>query len=724
MTTYPVAASRFDFCHDGSLDIARAAQTLAARLPEPLAPLARLAYNFWWSWTPGGPELFQSLDPHWWERCGRNPVRLLQEIAPDRLHELARDSALVADVHALVALLDAEMERSDEPLPGSGGRPVAFMCAEFGIHDSLPFYSGGLGVLAGDILKEASDRALPVVGVGLMYWQGFFHQRLDSSGWQHEYWRASDAERLPAALVTGPDGSPRTITVSVRGRDVVAQIWRLNIGRTPLYLLDAGRPENRAADRWITGRLYVGDHETRLAQYTLLGVGGVYALRALGIEPALLHLNEGHAALASIPLIGEQIAQGHTLDEAMAIARAKTVFTTHTPVAAGNETYTVADVQAAVDGLPARFGIPWERFMALGETRPEAPGERFGMTQLAMRTSSAANGVSRLHGEVARTMWRPLWPDRAVEDVPVEHVTNGVHLPTWMAPAMQELLEKHLGAGWRTATGPGAWAAIDNIPDEDLWATRCRLRENLVRYVRGRSIWDRLGRGESVGYAESAAQSWDPNRIVVGFARRIATYKRLYLLSIDPQRSVRLISGHHPIQMVIAGKAHPQDEEAKRTVQHIFGLDDLPNVGEQVVFLEDYDMDMATRLVRGCDVWVNLPRPPMEASGTSGMKSALNGGLQLSVLDGWWAEAYDGANGWAIGGQDGLDPAAQDARDAAAFLDLLEYEVLPLFYARDGHGIPHCWVQRIKQSLKTIGPPFTATRMLGDYAARYSARME
>jgi starch phosphorylase len=705
--------------HDGAKDIAQGATSLAMRLPPRLAVLGRLAFNYRWSWMRGGDDFFRSLDPLRWEQCGENPVRLLQEIAPLRLRLLGADSAVVDQAHALVQALDADLDRPPAGTPLPPGRPIAFLCAEYGIHRSLPVFAGGLGVLAGDFLKEASDRALPVVGVGLLYAQGYLHQRLDPSGWQHEYWLDIDADRLPAAPVRGPGGQPLTITVSILGRDVKVRIWRVNVGRVPLYLLDTNCAENAPVDRWLTARLYVGDRQLRLAQYALLGLGGVRALRAMGIDPGLLHLNEGHAALAALELVREGVAAGLPFEEALAAARQRTVFTTHTPVPAGNEVFAEDLLRHVLGELPAQFGVDWHRLLALGRVHAGDAGEPFGLTPLALRTSRAANGVSRRHGEVARAMWQVLWPGRSAAVVPIQHVTNGVHLKTWMAPAMRELLDQYLGAGWEEAAAdPATWAAVDRIPDEELWAVLCRLREEVVAFACERSVINRLIRGEALDYAEAAARLLDPNVLTIGFARRVATYKRLYLLASNLDRLRKLLYAPQPIQILIAGTAHPADEEAKRSVQRLFAARNQPGAGSRVVYLDDYDLSIARRLVQGCDVWVNVPRPPMEASGTSGMKSVLNGGLQLSVLDGWWAEAYDGTNGWAIPAAEGLDPAEQDARDAAAYYDLLEYEVIPLFYDRDASGIPRGWVQRIKASMRTNGPRFNAARMVGEYLAR------
>ncbi len=701
----------------GHDDLLRAAEALAARVPQPLAGLARLAYNYRWSWTPGGHDLYAAVDPVRWDRCGENPVRLLGETGLESLARAATDADLLERIDQVEATVRADLARPAAEAAATPEHPIAYFCAEFGVHRSLPVYSGGLGALAGDILKEASDRALPLVAVGLMYRQGYFRQRIDAGGWQHEYWVDTDPERLPAALVTGADGSPITITVPVRGLEVTAQIWRVDVGRVPLFLLDTERPENDVAANWITSRLYIGEPETRLAQYILLGVGGVRALAAMGIDPGILHLNEGHAAFISLEAAR---AHGGTLGEGLAAARAKTIFTTHTPVPAGNDTYPAAQVVEALAGLTASMGVDPMEVIRLGRTRPDDDGEPFGVSQFALRTSRAANGVSRRHGEVARGMWRELWPDGAVEEVPIGHVTNGVHVPTWLGGPMRELLDRHLGEGWiEHAADPATWAGVDAIRDEDLWAVRTEQRSALVDYVRVKSVTDRLGRDEPRGYVEAAAGSFDPDTLTVGFARRLATYKRLHLLVQNADRALALLGNGRPVQLVMAGKAHPRDDDGKRMVQHLFSFKWAPEIGGRVVYLDDYDLSSAARMVRGCDVWLNLPRPPLEASGTSGMKSAVNGGLQLSVLDGWWAEGYDGGNGWALPGEEDADHAAQDQRDGAELHRLLDKEVTREFYDRDDAGIPRAWLARVRASLQTNGPAFSATRMIGDYVERY-----
>jgi glycogen phosphorylase len=696
-----------------------AARALASRLPEPLRVFARLAYNYRWSWTPGGAEAFAAIDPHRWELCGQNPIRLLEEVSAVSLDGAAANAGLIAKAEAIEDLVAADLARPSSPEWKDPDRPVAFLCAEYAIHRSLPIYAGGLGVLAGDILKEASDRALPLVGVGLLYRQGYLHQQLDPSGWQREHWIETDPERLPATLVTQGDGEPLTVSVTVSRRTVVAQIWRVDVGRVPLYLLDTEVEQNAPVDRWITCRVYVGDWQIRLAQYAVLGVGGIRALRAMGIEPAVVHLNEGHAALAPIELAHPEIEEGVPFGEALHRARLRTVFTTHTPVAAGNEAYSGEDFEDVLGTYAGELGVELESLLRVGRTRPEDTGDAFGLTPLGLRMSRSANGVSRVHGQTARTMWRELYPDLEPDDVPITHVTNGVHVPSWMASPIRTLLDRHLGDGWvERASDPDAWDAVDDIPDEELWSVRRQLRASLVDYVRERSVLDRLARGEPVEYAEAATRAFDADVLTVGFARRAASYKRLSLLMHDRDRALRVLLGDRPVQFVLAGKSHPQDEDAKRILQSVFSLNRESGVAERVVFLEDYDMGMASRLVAGCDVWVNVPRAPLEASGTSGMKAALNGGLNLSVLDGWWAEAFDDSNGWGIDSDPSLGTAYQDERDAAQLYELLESSVVPLFYERDGDGIARGWVAEIKSSLRTVGPNFSAARMLDDYVRK------
>ncbi len=702
--------------NDGRRDAERAVAELADRLPEPLVPLASLAFNYRWSWLAGGAALFRHIDVDYWRRSGCNPRYVIEAVAPRRFQELAGDTAYVDQLRSAAECVQGDLRRPSVPSSIPADRPVAYFCSEFGAHCSLPLYGGGLGVLAGDMLKAASDIGLPMVGVGLLYREGYFHQRLDQEGWQREYWVNTDFERLPVVRVTGPDQKPLTVDVEIRGRTVHSHVWRVAFGRVPLFLLDTDRQDNDPIDRWITARLYIGDRHVRLAQYAVLGIGGVRALRALGIRPSLVHLNEGHAALSSLERLRGYLTEGRSFEDAIEMVRQETIFTTHTPVPAGNEGYSPEEIEPVLGDYARQLGIAPTLFYDLGRVTPGNASDAVGITSLALRTSRAANGVSRRHGEVARLMWQPLWPARSVAEVPIGHVTNGVHTASWMAASMQSLLERHLGEDWRQRQDDGGlWDRVDGIPDAELWAVRCQLRQSLIDDVRQRSIRDRLARGELPDYVDAAARVFDPGALTIGFARRVATYKRLYLLTRLAEYASRLLGDPSmPVQVVVAGKAHPQDQEAKQTLNRFFQLKRAPNVKGRVVFLEDYDLHLAPRIVAGVDLWVNLPRPPLEASGTSGMKVTLNGGLNLSVLDGWWEEAYDGQNGWAIDTPE-TDPQTQDDHDSMALLNLLESEVIPLYYRRDAAGIPVEWLRRVKTAMRTLIPRFTAERMLREY---------
>lgn len=702
----------------GQQDIDRAASALASRLPWPLGVLGRLAYNYRWAWSADGTAVFREVDPRRWRLCDANPVRLLQEASPESLLRAAANDDLIARAERVEQEIQADLDRPYRTGVISTEKPVAYFSAEYAVHRSLPIYSGGLGALAGDTVKEASDLALPFVAVGLMYRRGYFRQRIDVTGWQQEFWVPTDPERTPAVLITenGDGRTPVKIAVNVGEDTVHAQIWRVNVGRVPMLLLDTEIEENDRVTRWITSRLYDGDPGTRLAQYMLLGAGGMTALRTLGIDPGVVHMNEGHAVFAALETARAEVENGASFDEAIERARKRTVFTTHTPVPAGNDTYPADQLSACVAKLAEASGTSGENIVALGRTHADNPDEPFGVTQLALRTARSANGVAKRHGEVAREMWQGLWPEKPVDEVPITHVTNGVHVPSWVGLSMRRLLCRHLGDDWLTRAGdPETFAKIDAIPAEELWAVRNEQRAQLVDFVRERSTLERVARGEQRSFANAAAEAFDKDALTIGFARRLATYKRLHLLMHDVQRALGVLGSDRPIQLLLAGKAHPRDDGGKHVVQGLFGLRGEQAVAQRVVFIEDYDLGVAARLVRGCDVWVNVPRPPLEASGTSGMKSAVNGGLQLSVLDGWWVEGYTGDNGWAISGDVDADHGAQDGRDAAELYRLIEEEVVPEFHDRDAGGIPQAWVERVKRSMKTNIPQFSATRMVVDY---------
>jgi len=704
----------------GEHDIERAVAELAQALPEPLRPLARVAFDYRWSWSADGPAMFESIDPERWARCGHNPRRLLTETQASMLERVAQNAGFTGWVERIAFELAQDRVRPWRAGSSSPERPVAFCCCEFGVHGSLPIYAGGLGILAGDFLKEASDLALPMVGLGLMYRSGYFHQRIDVTGFQHEYWIDADPERLPCVKVTGTDGRPVSVSVPINSEEVTVDIWRVDVGRVPLYLLDTDLPENSQVGRWISSRLYESNREIRLAQYAVLGVGGVRALQAMEISPSVYHLNEGHSALGVFEMLKQVQSQvGGAPADAWQKVREQVVFTTHTPVPAGNETYQRDEVFAMLARI-ADMACEREQFLAMGRMDPHNASQPMGLTALALRVSRHANAVSQRHGEVARAMWQPLFPGRALADVPISHVTNGVHLPTWLHGPMRELLDRHLGEGWlKRADQPATWAPVLDIAASELWAARCAARRLLVDMIAHRATSDRLRRGEPLDYARAPSSGFDPDRLTLGFARRLATYKRLHLVALWPERAMALIGGPRPVQFVFAGKAHPDDVAAKEVVRQVFALKRAPEVAGRAAFLEDYDIPLAGQLVAGCDVWVNLPRPPNEASGTSGMKSCLGGGLQLSVLDGWWAEAYDGSNGWALNSDVNADPGrdahTQDLRDSRALFDLLENEVVPMFHERDADGVPQRWVSMMRRSLITHGPRFSATRMLREY---------
>jgi starch phosphorylase len=602
--------------------------------------------------------------------------------------------------------------------------PIAYFCAEFGVHSSLPLYSGGLGILAGDHLKSASDLGLPLVGIGLLYRFGYFRQRLRNDGWQEEHYGETYPNDLPIHLVRNADGSTLRIEVLIRERNVLAQVWRADVGRVPLYLLDTNIPENVETDRWVTGHLYGGDRETRIVQEMLLGIGGVRLLRKLGIAPSVFHLNEGHSAFLTLELAREMVQnEPHGFSGAIEKVRQQCVFTTHTPVAAGNDEFDASLVTRAFGPAYLKeLGLTEEQFLALGRVDPANKTERYGLTPLAIRMCRSTNGVSQKHGEVSRALWQKLWPGKALAEVPITYITNGIHAPTWVSPLLRYLLEKYVGQDWETKLrDESVWAeAVARIPDAELWAAHLRLKERLVAFIRHRSLQSRITAGERADHIEAAKTMFDPAALTIGFARRVAGYKRWNLILTDRDRLLRLINNEErPVQFVFAGKAHPQDEGSKLVLQQLAQWKYDPAVRQRAVFLEDYDQEIARQLVQSVDVWLNVPRRPQEASGTSGEKVAINGGLNFSILDGWWLEGYDGANGFAIGNGTIDAPVAEiDAIDAESLYRTLEAGVVPLFYHRDGDGLPHNWIAMMKRSIQTLAPKYNSDRMVEDYARK------
>jgi len=702
--------------------------TASRGLPPPLEPLQPLSWNYWWSWAPDGNEVFRDLDPGLWQQCEQNPRLLLTQVSDLRLAQVAADPAFADRIQRLSAQFTDYLSDT-RPWPKlqlapriTRKTPVAYFCAEFGIHNSLPLYSGGLGILAGDHLKSASDLNLPLVAVGLFYRFGYFRQRLRSDGWQEEIYRENHSDELALQTVNDVTGKPLLIEVTMRGRVVRARVWRADVGRVQLYLLDTNVAENEPNDRLVTGHLYGGDRETRLVQEMMLGIGGARLLQKLGVNPGVYHLNEGHSAFLTLELARQLIErEGIGFAEAAGRVRERCVFTTHTPVAAGHDEFEAALVQKGFGDWPASaLGLSREEFLTLGQVNG-GPQESFGLTPLALRMCRSTNGVSQKHGEVSRELWQKMWPERSPAEIPITSVTNGVHPSTWVAPLLRRLYEQRVGEDWvERVREASVWAyGVETIDDEELWQAHLLLKQRLVAYVRDHSFEARLARGESEDYIEAARTMFDPEILTIGFARRVAGYKRWDLLQSDPESLIRLIKDPaRPVQFVFAGKAHPQDQEAKRVLQKLIEWQRDSSLCDRVAFIEDYDQETARQLVQSVDVWMNVPRRPMEASGTSGQKVAINGGLNFSVLDGWWLEGYEGDNGFAIGDLSDLTPEEADRREAESMYRMLTEEVVPRYYDRDDQGIPHAWVAMMKRSIQTLVPLFSSDRMVAEYAER------
>lgn len=712
------------------------AEHLRAKLPRSLKRLADLAYNYWWCWASDQVSLFETINPDEWDRCGHNPVVLLETVSYERLTQLSIDPYYLKRVKALAGEFDRYMEANDtwasRVAPQiSKEHPVAYFCAEFGLHESLPVYSGGLGILAGDHLKSASDLGVPMVGLGLFYRQGYFHQRLNRAGWQEDYYTDNVFDRMPVELIKDAHGEPITIELRVRARMVKIQIWRVQVGRVALYLLDTDREDNDPIDRWLTGHLYGGNQETRIAQEVVLGIGGVRALQALGIEPGVYHLNEGHAAFCLLEVARMEIQKtGKSFYDIEATVRDRCVFTTHTPVPAGHDVFSADLMDSFFAHYWDQLGLSREQFLALGARRLGDPWEPFGMTVLALRLTRAANGVSELHGHVSRTMWTILYPERNEDKVPIGYITNGVHASTWTASLISDLYTEYLGSDWQTKMlDPEVWSKIDQIPDEEIWWRHMVLKERLIAHARHKIKHARQNRGEDWDLVNASDHILDPNVLTIGFARRFSPYKRGNLLLRDAERAMKIFGNpERPVQIIFSGKAHPADEEGKRIIQRLMEWCKQPSLSKRVAFVEDYDMYTARKLVQGVDVWLNNPRRPLEASGTSGQKVCFNGGINCSVLDGWWCEGYQadangkGVNGWAIGeNANTSDQNLQDKIDSDSLYQLLEEEIVPLYYNQDQAGIPHGWVQMMKESIKSNSPAFNTHRMIADYVTQVYA---
>jgi len=683
-----------------------------------------MARNLWWTWHHDVVNLFRDLDPIRWRQLDHNPIALLAEFTPERLEMRAGELVLYSRINHAYRRLKEYMD-PDRRTWGTtnagvlGAKPVAYFSAEFGIHESVPIYSGGLGVLSGDHIKSASGLGIPLVAIGLFYDQGYFRQHLDGDGYQQEEYINVRVEDLPMEPALGPDGKPITVEIETRNGRLLAKVWLMRVGRVDLYLLDCDVEGNRPEDRQLTSRLYGGDTRTRIRQELVLGVGGVRALRALGITPGVYHLNEGHSAFAPLEVIRESMEHdGLSFDESLRDAARRTAFTTHTPVPAGHDRFDAGLIEEHLGPLRDRLGISHQQLMALGRVEPQNEGESFCMTVLALKLSRRANAVSSLHGHISRRMWAHLWPWRVEEEIPIGHITNGVHLPSWMAYQMQQLYDRNFPAGWIYRMGePEVWQEIHKVDPGELWETHYALKNLLLSFVRRRVSRQCRRRGESDDIVEAARNVLDPHVLTIGFARRFATYKRATLVFSDLDRISRLVSSaERPVQFIFAGKAHPADEPGKEFIRQVANLRHDSRFAGRVVFVEDYDINVARHLVQGVDVWLNNPRRPLEASGTSGEKVVLNGGLNLSVLDGWWAEAYDGTNGFAIGsGRSHAQEQVTDERDGHSLLDALEYQVIPLFYDRDVDGLPRQWIQRMMNSISSLAWRFSSHRMVMDY---------
>ncbi len=693
-------------------------------LPERLHRLSELAYNLWWTWEPEAARLFGRLDYDLWGRLGHNPIRLLREVGRPRLNQAAEDKEYLANFDHVFSQFDAYMNKrntwTSQTYPQLNGRPIAYFSMEFGLHETLPIYSGGLGVLAGDHLKEASDLGLPLTGVGFMYGQGYFSQRITEDGWQDALNNMLDFKNLPALPVLDEHGKRLCVDVEFPDRTVSLSLWELHVGRIPLYLLDSNLDPNSDFDKQLTARLYWSDLDRRVMQELLLGVGGVRALRALGYNPSVWHMNEGHAAFLTLERARELVAGGDTFEEAMEKTRAQNIFTTHTPVPAGNDEFPLWLIEKYLGALWPQLKLTRDQFFDIA--RHQMPqGETFSMGILALRNSDGRNAVSELHGRVARRMWHFLWKDRDESEVPITHITNGVHVSNWLARRLANLFCDYLGEDWYEHLDEhDFWSNIDGIPDAALWAVRLHLKRKLAFYMRER-VRDRWTDG---GFhpvqVVSSGVLINPYALTIGFARRFATYKRASLVLTDVERLLHIINRPNmPVQIIFAGKAHPADEPGKQLIQQVYRQVKRAETGGRLVFLEDYDMNLARYLVQGVDVWMNTPRRPYEASGTSGMKAALNGALNFSVLDGWWREAYNGYNGWAIGEDKEMESqSVQDAQDAESLYKTLENEIIPLFYDRDPKEISHEWIARMKNSMKTNIPQFSTRRMVKEYVKR------
>ena len=699
----------------------------SSELTELIHGLNRLAHNLWWTWNQEAQEIFQKLSPRAWQNLYHNAVAVLHEVSDMELRTRLQDPGFAQEVRSVLDQFEAYLQAPDtwaaEQASQLQEKPIAYFSAEFGLSETLPIAAGGLGVLAGDHAKSASDLGLPFVGISLFYRQGYFMQAINDENWQTEYYSMLNPKNLPMEPVLDAKGEPLTCMVQIATSQVRFKVWRVNVGRIPLYLMDTNLPENEELYRDLTMRVYGGDSSTRIMQEILLGVGGVRLLRALGIQPSTFHMNEGHAAFLTLELMREKLAAGATLEEATTRTRQECIFTTHTPVEAGHDRFTSDLIQYAAHNFSSDLGLTHDAFMDLGRVQAGDAQEPFCMTVLALKHSRAANGVSELHGQISRQMWQGLYPDRPVDEVPIGHITNGIHVAGWMKGPLRRFFRSKLGEGWdRDLNSPLFWQRLEDtdfVSDEELWALRANLRRELIEFARRRLLIQsqHLYRENFITYDNLL----NPDALTIGFARRFATYKRAPLVFQQFERVVRLAKDQQrPVQFIFAGKAHPRDDEGKRFIQHIIHLSKHTELHGHLVFLENYDIHIARQMVSGCDVWLNNPRRPLEASGTSGQKTSAHGCLNMSIMDGWWREAYDGTNGFAIGGDHHPDRIEeQDRIDSENLYKVLEEEVINTFYNRDASGVPRQWIGKIRRAMSTITPEYSTWRMVQDYATQY-----
>jgi starch phosphorylase len=702
------------------------ARTLDRFIAPAQEKLWALARNLWWSWDPDCISIFRDLNPTRWRQLNQNPVALLNEVPLVELERRASELVLHGRINYCYRRQKEYLNADQTWATSNAGvlrpRPVAYFSAEFGLHESLPIYSGGLGVLSGDHIKSASDLDIPLVGIGLFYGQGYFLQRLDQNGWQQEEYLQTDVNKMPMEPAIGVNGLPVVVEIETRGSSIRAKVWRVKVGRCDLLLLDSNVPGNAPEDLETTSRLYGGDSRTRIRQELLLGVGGFRALKAMGISPGVLHLNEGHSGFAVFEAIRNRMEEeGLDFYGAASQIPREVVFTTHTPVPAGHDRFSPDLIEEHLGPLREQLGISHDNLMGFGREHPSDPAEQFCMTVLGLKLARRVNAVSSLHGEVSRAMWKNLYPGKPEDAVPIGHITNGVHAPSWLAPQMRRLYDRHLGVGWAVRSGRAStWAEIEKVDDGELWETHLGLKSQLLEFVRQRAKEQAERRAETAKTMQHLDKVLSPDALTIGFARRFATYKRANLLLADIERLASMVNDpKRPVQFLFAGKAHPHDEPGKKVLQQIAQMMRDQDFEEKFVFIEDYDINVGRHLVQGVDVWLNNPRRPLEASGTSGQKVVLNGGLNLSVLDGWWAEAYDGLNGFAIGsGRTHSNMDVHDSRDGEDLYRVLRDELIPLFYQRDKDGLPRGWIKRMKRTIRTLGWRFNADRMVMDYTQK------